>query len=129
MLEVFMKKTLCIALALLMCLMVTMPTFADDSSEIPPERADIASSFGLKQISGSTYRMWAKVINPELINVYAILTLYNSSYSPIASIYTNSSNLTINLSKYVTLSSGTYHLRFTYTADGATYSSEKTYTI
>ncbi len=123
------RKVLCIALALLMCMMVTLPTFADDSAETPPERADITASFGLKHISGSTYRMWAKLNNPTQVSVYARLTLYDSSYNTVASIYTVSSNILISLSKDVTLSSGTYHLRLTYTADGTTYSAEKTYNI
>ena len=123
------RKVLCIALALLMCMMVTVPTFADTSEEKPLERAEISASFGLKHISGSTYRMWAKINNPTEVSVYAILTLYDASYNQIDSIYTISSNPTISLNKYVTLSSGTYHLRLTITADGATQTAEKTYSI
>ena len=123
------KKVLCIALALLMCMMVTVPTFADGETETLPERAEISASFGLKHISGSSYRMWAKINNPTEVSVYAILTLYDASYNQIDSIYTISSNPTISLNKYVTLSSGTYHLRLTITADGATQTAEKTYSI
>lgn len=123
------RKVLCIALSLLMCMMVILPTFADDETGTLLERASITASFGLKHISGSTYRMWASINNPSGVSVTARLTLYNVSYSQIASIGTTSTNSTINLSKNVTLSSGTYHLILTYTADGSTYSSERTYTI
>lgn len=123
------KKVLCIALALLMCMMVTLPTFAEGSAKTPLEKAPISASFGLTHISGSTYRMWAKLNNPTQVSVYASLTLYDASYNTVASIYTTSSSTLISLSKYVTLSSGTYYLRLTYTADGASYSAEKTYHI
>ena len=123
------KKVLCIALALLMCIMVTLPTFADEEAETPPDRAYITATFGLTHISGSTYRMWAKIYNPLGVSVYAMLTLYNVSYTEIASVSATSTNTTINLSQNVNLSSGTYHLILVYTADGSTYSSEKTYTI
>ena len=123
------RKVLCIALALLMCMMVTLPTFADDSAETPPERAPITATFGLKHISGSTYKMWATIFNPTEVSVHVTLTLYNVSYSQIASIGTTSTNMTINLSKKVTLAPGTYHLILIYTADGSTYSFEKTYSI
>ena len=123
------RKVLCIALALLMCMMVTLPTFADDSAETPPERASITVSYGLKHISASTYRMWAKIYNPQEVTVSAKLTLYDASYHQIASVSKTSSNPIINLSKSVTLSSGTYHLRLTYAADGSTYTVEKTYSV
>lgn len=123
------RKVLCIALTLLMCMLVTVPTFADGEAETPPERANISASFGLKHVSGSTFKMWAKINNPLGVSVHATLTLYNVSYSSIASVSTTSTNITINLSKNVTLSSGTYHLILTYTADGSTHSYEKTYTI
>ena len=123
------KKVICIALALLICMMGTLPTLADDSAETLPERASVTATFGLKHISGSTYRMWATISNPMGISVHATLTLYNVSYTQIASIGTTSTNSTINLSKNVTLSSGTYHLILTFTANGSTYSSERTYTI
>lgn len=123
------KKVLCITLALLMCMMVTLPTFADSKARTPSERAMITASFGLKHISGSTYRMWAKINNPTQVSVYVCLTLYDASYNQIASIYTISSNILISLGKDVTLASGTYHLRLTYTADGATHTVEKTYSI
>ncbi len=123
------KKVICIALALLICMMGTLPTLADGSAETLPERASVTATFGLKHISGSTYRMWATISNPMGISVHATLTLYNVSYTQIASIGTTSTNSTINLSKNVTLSSGTYHLILTFTANGSTYSSERTYTI
>lgn len=123
------KKVLCIVLVLLMCLSATVPAYAEDSAEIQPERALITAAFGLKQISGSTYKMWAKINNPMGVFVYAKLTLYNISYSSIASISTSSTNTIISLSKNVTLSSGTYHLILIITADGTTRSYEKTYTI
>ncbi len=123
------RKVLCIALALLMCMMVTLPTFADGSAEMPPERAFIAATFGLTHVSGSTYKMWARIDNPLGISVHAKLTLYNVSYTEITSLSTTSTNTNINLSQNVNLSSGTYHLILTYTANGSTYSREKTYTI
>lgn len=129
-LEVVMKrKALCFALALLMCMMIAVPAFAVSSAEMPPERAWITASFGLKLVSGSTYRMWAKINNPEEVTVNGTLTLYDVSYSPVASISTTSSNSSISLSRNITLSSGTYYLRLSYTADGQTYSFEKTYSI
>lgn len=123
------RKVLCIALALLMCMMVTLPTFADGDAETPPERADITASFGLKHISSSTYRMWARISNPTSATVTAILTLYDASYNPIRSIGTTSSNTLIGLNADVSLSSGTYYLRLSYTVDGATYAAEKTYNL
>ena len=123
------RKALCITLALLMCMMVTMPTFAEDEAETLPERASIAVTFGLTHVSGSTYNMWAKIINPQSASVTAALFLFNSSYIPVASVGTTSTNVFINFGKNVTLSSGTYHLRITYMADGQTYSIQKTYMI
>ena len=123
------RKVLCIALALLMCMIVALPTFAESDAETPPERAPITASFGLKHISGSTYRMWAIINNLTGVSVSATLTLYNISYTQIASVSTVSSNTIIRLDQNVNLSSGTYHLVLTYTADGSTYSAEKTYTI
>lgn len=123
------RKVLCIALALLMCMMVVPHTFADNEMKNQPERAWITASFGLKNVSGATYKMWAVINNPEEVTVTATLSLYDASYSYITSISKTSSNPTITLSKNVTLSSGTYHLRLSYSADGATYSFEKTYNI
>ena len=123
------RKVLCLALALLMCMMIAAPAFADSSVEAPPERTEITSSFGLKHISGSTYKMWAKINNPDGASVSATLVLYDAAYTHIASVGTVSSNTLINLSKTVTLSSGTYHLRPNYTVNGSTYSFEKTYII
>lgn len=123
------KKVLCIALALLMCLMVTVPAIAENSVETPLNRADITASFGLKHVSGSTYKMWARIVNPMEVTVSVTLTLYNASYSPVASVSTTASYPTIGLNKNVSLSSGTYHLRLSYTADGVTYSYERTYNL
>ena len=123
------RKVLCITLALLMCMMVTVPAFADGEAETPEERALITASFGLKHISGSTYRMWAIINNPMEITVNATLTLYDASYNPISSITKTSSNPTISLMKDVMLSSGTYHLQLSYTASGTTHTAEKTYSI
>ena len=122
------RKVLCIALALLMCMTVTVPTLAENEAETP-ERATITSTFGLTHTSGSTYKMWAKLGNPLGVSVHATLTLYNISYTSIVSVGTTSTNYTINLSHNITLSSGTYHLILTYTAGGSTYSSEITYNI
>lgn len=123
------RKVLCFALALLMCMMIAAPAFADSSAETLPERALINASFGIKLVSGSTYLMWAKIQNPEGVTVSATLTLFDSTYTSVESISTTSSNTIINLRKNVSLSSGTYHLRLSYTADGATYTAEKTYNL
>ena len=123
------RKVLCFALALLMCMMIAAPAFADSSAETPPERASISASFGLKHISGSTYKMWARVNNPEQVSVFVILTLYDASYNSIASIGTTSTDSLIGLSKNVTLTSGTYHLRLSYTAEGVTQTYEKIYNL
>ena len=123
------KKVLCIVLALLMCMMVTVPAIAESSVDIPLNRADITASFGLKHVSGSTYKMWARIVNPMEVTVSATLTLYNASYSPVASVSATASYSTIGLNKNVSLSSGTYHLRLSITADGVTHTVEKTYNI
>jgi hypothetical protein len=124
------RKVLCIALALLMCMMVTLPTFADGEADTPPERAEITAVFGLKHISGSTYRMWAILKNPNTANIQATLALYDVSYNYITSVSTTSSSITISLNKYVTLSSGTYHIRITYKVnDSSIYAFERTYSI
>jgi hypothetical protein len=123
------RKVLCIALALLMCMMVTLPTIAESPSDAIPERALVSATFGLKYISGSTYKMWAILKNPNAVNVTATLVLYDVSYNYITSVTTTSSSTTIPLSKNVMLSSGTYHLRLNYSVNGSTYSTERTYTI
>ncbi len=123
------RKVLCVALALLMCMAVTLPTFADGSAETPQERALISATFGLKRNWGPVYLMWAKINNPEEVSVYVSLTLYDASYNQITSIYTISSDMLISLSKSLILSPGTYHLQLSYTAEGVTYSYEKTYNI
>ena len=123
------KKILCIALALLMCMMVTVPTFADSSAETPHDRAVISASFGLTLVSGSSYKLWAIIKNPLAVGVHATLSLYDASYNHITSVTTTSSNTTIFLSKNITLASGTYHVRISYTADGYSHAFEKTYSI
>lgn len=123
------KKVLCIALALLMCMMVALPTFADSSAETPLNRAAITVSFGLKHVSGSTYKMWAKVLNPAGENVTATLILYDSSYNYITSVSTVSSNTVFNFGKNISLSPGTYHLRLSYSGNTVSRTLERTYNI
>lgn len=123
------KKVLCIALALLMCMMVAVPAFADGEEETPPDRVDITASFGLKHISGSTYRMWAKISNINTATVYSTLALYDVSYNLVAAVGTVSSDMLISLDKYVTLSSGTYYVRLTVTVNGSTHAWERAYNI
>ncbi|MBQ1820037.1 MAG: hypothetical protein II117_00400 [Clostridia bacterium] len=123
------KRILSIALALLMCMTVTLPTFADSEAESPSDRAGITVTYGLTNVSGSSYRMWAKIINLSETAVYAKLTLYDASYNQITFTFTISSNPLINLNKNITLSSGTYHVRLMYIADGASHTYEKTYSI
>ena len=110
-------------------MMVTLPTFADGSAETPPERVEISASYGLKHISGSSYKMWVKINNPNAANVSATLVLYNASHNYITSVGTNSSSTLISFSKVVTLSTGTYYLRLNYTVNGTTHSFEKMYSI
>ena len=45
------RKVLCVTLALLMCMMVTVPTFAESSAKTPSEKALVTASFGLKHVS------------------------------------------------------------------------------
>ena len=123
------RKVLCITLALLMCMMVTLPTFADDSEKTLPEKVEISASYGLKHISGSSYKMWAKINNPNAASVSATLVLYDASHNYITSVGTISSSTLISFSKTVTLSTGTYYLRLNYTVNGATYSFEKQYSL
>ena len=123
------RKVLCVALALLMCMMVTVPAFTDGEAETPPERAQISGTYGLKHVSGTTYKIWAKINNPEMVSVSVTLTLYDASYTQIVAIGTVSSNSVINLSTNVSLSSGTYYLELSYTASGTTHTSQKTYHI
>ena len=126
--EVVMKrKALSFALALLLCMMIAAPAFADSSAETPPERASISASFGLKHISGSTYKMWARVNNPEQVSVFVILTLYDASYNYITSCSTTSSSTIFTIWKNVTLLPGTYHLVLYYEADTSSGSYERTY--
>ena len=123
------RKVLCIALALLMCMIVSMPTFADSEAETLPDRAAITYSFGLDHVSGSTYKMRAKVFNLANEEVTVGLILYDVSYHVIDSCYTVSTNSIINLSKNVTLSSGVYHLRISVKGDTVQQTVQKNYTI
>lgn len=123
------RKALCFALALLMCMMVAAPAFAESSAETPPSRISVSVSYGLKLVSGSTYKMWAKINNPEAGTISATLTLYNGAHNYIASVSKTSSNTIINLSKNLSLTSGTYYLKLTYTVNGTTYTAEKACSI
>ncbi len=123
------RKILSIVLALLMCMMVTVPTFADGEADTPPERANIIATFKLSHQSGSTYKMWADITNPTMVPVNVTLTLYNVSYSTIAVVEKASSGISFSLSKEVSLSSGIYHLWLSYTVSGSYYAFEKTYNI
>ena len=123
------KRALCIALALLLCLSVTVSAFADGDAETPPERVEISATFALKHVSGSSYKMWTKINNPNAASVSTTLALYDVSYNYITSVSTVSSDMLISMSKPVTLSSGVYHLRLNYTVNGSTYSFEKTYSL
>lgn len=123
------RKALCFALALLMCMMIAVPAFADSSVDTSPEKAGITATFGLKHISGSTYKMWAKILNPAAETVSANLVLYDASYNVISTVSGTSSSTVFNLSKNVSLSSGTYHLRLTVQGNTVNKTFEKTYTI
>ena len=90
------KKALCIALALVMCMMLVLPAFADNEADTPPERAEITSSFGLYHASGSTYKMWAKNVNINEATVNATLALYDASYNLVKAIGTVSSDMHID---------------------------------
>lgn len=46
------KKVICIILTLLMCLMVTLPAFADSSVETIPQRAEITAIIPMRRIAG-----------------------------------------------------------------------------
>ena len=123
------RKVLCIALALVMCLMVAVPAIADGEAETPPARVDITASFGLKHVSGSQYKIWAKIVNPNEATVFVTLALYDASYSLVKAVGTVSADQLITLVKGASLSSGTYHLRLTITVNGFTNSGERTYNI
>lgn len=123
------KKVLCIALALLMCMMVAVPAFADGDEETPSERVGITVSYGIKHISGSQYKIWAKIINLNEATVYATLALYDASYSLVAAVGTVSADQLISLDKTVSLSSGIYNLRLTTTVNGSTYTWERAYSV
>lgn len=123
------KRFLSILLALLICMLVIVPTFADGETETPPDRAGITVSFGLKHLSGSTYRMWAKIINLNEEPVTAALKLMNGSYIKLVSIGMTSSEAIFYFYKDVSLLPGTYHLRLSYAGNTVSQSVEKTYYI
>ena len=127
-LEVIMKrKVLCIALALLMCMMVTVPAFADAEKETPPERGAVDISFSLKHNSGLSYKMRATITNLAEENIIVSLILYDASYNYITSCSTTSSSTIFTIWKNVTLLPGTYHLVLYYEADTSSGSYERTY--
>ncbi len=125
------KKWLCLVLALLMCMAVTVPSFAaaDADADTQPDRAAISVSFGLDHVSGSTYKMWARVLNPAAEQVTVNLVLYDASYNVVDSIYAISSKVIFTISKNKTLSSGTYHLRVTVIGNTVSSTYEKNYSI
>ncbi len=123
------RKVLCIALALLMCMMVTVPAFADEDAKTPPERGVVTVTYSLDHNSGSSYKMWATIRNLAGENIIANLILYDASYNYITSVSRTSSSTVFTISKNVTLSSGTYHLLLYYVGDTVTDSSQITYHI
>ncbi len=123
------RKCLCLILALLMCLSLTVPTFADAEKPEPQERANVYCTFRLTHVSGSTYRMRATVNNPDRALLTVLLVLYDSGNNPIESVTAVSSDLTISLSKNVSLSSGTYRLCITILGMNVLQTFEKTYSI
>ena len=124
------KKVLCIALALLLCLLGAMPTFADGEEEAQQNREAITVSFALEHVSGSTYRMWAKILNPGGVTVDADLVLLTAGFTVISSCGATSSNHIFNFSKNVSLpSSGTYYLRLIVQGNNIHETMQKTYFI
>lgn len=123
------RKVLCLALALLMCMMVTLPTFADNEADTPPERAAITFSFGLTHTSGSMYRMWAHITNLNGEQVTVVLKLMNGSHIKLVSIGTVSSETSFYISQEVSLLPGTYYLRISLSGNTVSRSAEKTYYI
>ena len=123
------KKVLCIALALLLCVLGAMPTFAD-GEEAQQNREAITVSFALEHVSGSTYRMWAKILNPGGVTVDADLELLTAGFTLITSVGATSSNHIFSFSKNVSLpSSGTYYLRLTVQGNNIWETAQKTYYI
>jgi hypothetical protein len=124
------RKVLCIVLALLMCTAAALPTFADAERETPPDRAGITASFGMTNVSGSTYKIWARLVNPTEVMVYAAVGLYDASGNAIAGTSTWSSNILISLNTTATLTSGTYYVRIGYIPIGGTaHAFERVYNI
>lgn len=111
-----------------MCLMVAVPAFVDNSAETA-ERSVVIFSYSLDYLYGIQYQMRAHLSNPYEDSIIATLALYDISYNYITSVSTTSSNVSITLSKFVYLASGTYHLRLTYKVDGITHSYEKAYNL
>ena len=123
------RKVLSIALALLMCLTIALPTFADNSAETPPERYVIQSSYDLFYLYGIQYKMSADIINILGDSITVTLALYDVSYNYITSVSKTTTDQSIKLFKDAYLQSGTYHLRLTYRVDGTWHSFEKTYIV
>ena len=124
------RKVLCITLALLMCMMVTVPTFADGEADTPPERTCFAVSFGLNHVSGSTYEIWAQVLNPAGETIDADLALLTAGFTNIITVGTTCSNQVFYLSRNVNLpSSGTYYLRLTVRSNDINETMQKKYYI
>jgi len=123
------RNCLCIILALLLCLTFAVPTFADGEKTDSQERANVSYTFKLTHVSGSTYRMRATVNNPDCGLLSVLLVLYDSGNNPVESVAAVSSDLTISLSRNVSLSSGTYRLCITIVGLNVAKTSERTYSI
>ena len=122
------RNCLCVFLALLLCLSLTVPTFAESDPE-PPDRVTVPYSFGLKHVSGSTYKMKANVTNTNEQPLTILLALYDSGNNPVDSILTLSSDPLISLSKTVSLSPGTYVLQISIIGLNVGQTAHKTYHI
>lgn len=105
------KKVLCVILALLMCMMATLPAFADGEAERESDRNSVLYSFGLSHVSGSTYNMHARVVNYEGALMTVGLGVYDANDNLVSAVGAASTDELITLSKNVSLSSGTYYLR------------------
>jgi hypothetical protein len=116
----------------MLCLMGTASAFADgsdSSDDAPQERGALLVTFGLTQVSGNTYRMWAQVANPGGEEVTVTLKLFNGGYVKLVSFGTVSTDTIIYISKEVTLIPGTYHLRVIFRGDTVANSAERTYYV
>lgn len=124
------KKVLCVVLALLMCTMVSLPTFADGEADTPEQnRTALVVYAGLTHVSGSMYDMWAEVFNPAEESVHINLQLFNGSYIRLISIGTTSTEILFGITREVSLLPGTYHLRVTYSGATVSDAFEKHYYI